>query len=696
MNKKLGYAVILAVALVAGGARAAEVSQTIPNPLTTTYTVGSGDWLQPNHASWTLDINSGGNLDIANPTWETALQQNAAGTSTVNIAAGGAMTFTNAVGNAARFFIGNRPDAVAYVNVNGGTFNGIGLTDIAIGREGATGYLNISAGTVILGSQPVLGSDFGGTTGTGIINFTTDSTGTLTITGVDQAYYEGIFTDGTLTRGGTTYGTFAENFTVVGSELTAIAGDIPALPPYWKEDPVSTGSGITGRAYADTLAGKAADHNGDTITFSKASGPAWLVVAGDGSLSGSPTVSGTNTFTVTATDIDGATNATLNIFVTDPSAPIWNSDPVAGAAAVADFSYTGTLAGQVTDPEGDAITFSKEAGGPAWLLVSTNGVLSGTPTGTDLGLNTFTVTATDVDGSTSAELQIPVDVGVGAIGFNFTANWDNTTIQGKGTVDGFDQWTDSVTNSAGTGASPANSTNANAVTTPINASMVTVAWSSANLWNAGDESNPEQGLYKMYLDDGGDGPSVTVSGLTAWLADVGATGYKIDIYRNTDSSNFAVLSIYDGTTTSDPLLETIAAAAGVGDGSYPTGTGGSGARSKQSAVGTFTADTITFHSARNGGDRASISGFKITATTAGGPADAVTDLVISAPILGGTAVELSWTGEELKPYRVETNSNLIISEGWNTFEGGLTGNGSLMSVTNTIGPDQTFYRVISE
>lgn len=70
-------------------------------------------------------------------------------------------------------------------------------------------------------------------------------------------------------------------------------------------------------------------------------------------------------------------------------------------------AYTGqTLAGSATDPEGNALTYSK-FGGPAWLNVAANGALSGTPTASDTGLQTFYVRVTDSSGASSdAELRI--------------------------------------------------------------------------------------------------------------------------------------------------------------------------------------------------------------------------------------------------------------------------------------------------
>jgi hypothetical protein len=73
--------------------------------------------------------------------------------------------------------------------------------------------------------------------------------------------------------------------------------------------------------------------------------------------------------------------------------------------------YTGSLADDVYDPTpGDTFIFSKLAG-PAWLNVAGNGALSGTPTGSDFGLNPFTVRVTDGTGKTGdASLEISVAV----------------------------------------------------------------------------------------------------------------------------------------------------------------------------------------------------------------------------------------------------------------------------------------------
>lgn len=208
------------------------------------------------------------------------------------------------------------------------------------------------------------------------------------------------------------------------------------------------------------------------------------------------------------------------------------------------------------------------------------------------------------------------------IGYNFVSNWGSPTIQGE-TALGFSEWTDSVdeVNAPG-GTEVPNSTDPFAITTPINAPMVNVSWSSANMWAAGDETNPDQGLFRVYLDDGGNGITISVSGLSAWLADSGDSAYGVRFYRSTDNggAGFSSILLFDGATTDGAVLETIPTVLpgdpSIGDGSYPTGTGGGGSRLIQGTAGSFTSDTITFWSGRepdlNGAPvRGTIAGFQI-------------------------------------------------------------------------------------
>ncbi|EEF57646.1 glycoside hydrolase family 76 protein [Pedosphaera parvula] len=89
-------------------------------------------------------------------------------------------------------------------------------------------------------------------------------------------------------------------------------------------------------------------------------------------------------------------------------APKFFSDPFAVAGITAGQSYSGTLATSASDPNGDTMTFTK-VNGPAWLSVSGNGGLSGTPVSSDTGTNVFLMKVTDPGGlSSTATMNLPV------------------------------------------------------------------------------------------------------------------------------------------------------------------------------------------------------------------------------------------------------------------------------------------------
>ena len=91
--------------------------------------------------------------------------------------------------------------------------------------------------------------------------------------------------------------------------------------------------------------------------------------------------------------------------------PFFTSYPVVSKAnATEDVAYSDTIAGDAIDPEGDPLSFSLIAGGPAWLSMATNGALSGIPENDDVGLNSWTVEVSDGTNSpASATLEIMVD-----------------------------------------------------------------------------------------------------------------------------------------------------------------------------------------------------------------------------------------------------------------------------------------------
>jgi uncharacterized repeat protein (TIGR03803 family) len=158
--------------------------------------------------------------------------------------------------------------------------------------------------------------------------------------------------------------------------------------------------------YAATMANKAVSPLGDTLTFAKVSGPAWLNISSNGFLSGTPTNAdiGMNNFLVSLTDTNGVTaNANMSVGVVADPAPTFISSPFAEAGANVGEAYTGSIATNGTAPYlvlGDILSFAKVSG-PAWLNLAADGTLSGTPQGLNGGTNSFVVSVTDLGGSSN-------------------------------------------------------------------------------------------------------------------------------------------------------------------------------------------------------------------------------------------------------------------------------------------------------
>ena len=94
--------------------------------------------------------------------------------------------------------------------------------------------------------------------------------------------------------------------------------------PTFLINPFTVTNANAGQSYSANLATNATDPNGDAITFGKVSGPAWLSVANNGSLAGTPLSpdAGNNAFTVRVTDPGGLfSTATMNLVVV-PAPPI--------------------------------------------------------------------------------------------------------------------------------------------------------------------------------------------------------------------------------------------------------------------------------------------------------------------------------------------------------------------------------------
>ena len=117
------------------------------------------------------------------------------------------------------------------------------------------------------------------------------------------------------------------------------------------------------------------------MTFSLNSGtlPAGLTLAANGTLSGTPTQTGSFSITVRATDSHGCfgIGATYTLVIGCQTITVTNPATNTGTAG-SPFSQTFTQAGAI-----GGVTFSLNSGSlPAGLTLAANGTLSGTPTQT--------------------------------------------------------------------------------------------------------------------------------------------------------------------------------------------------------------------------------------------------------------------------------------------------------------------------
>jgi autotransporter-associated beta strand protein len=169
------------------------------------------------------------------------------------------------------------------------------------------------------------------------------------------------------------------------------------IPPTFAEAILPRGSGTEGVGYNNSISGAATDPDpGDTPTYSKAAGPAWLNVAANGALSGTPTSAdgGVNYITVRATDAAGQSAfalVTVNVttltangaWIADASA-IWSdtnrwrdSIVASGAGRTADFSSINITANRVVSMDSSrtlgTLRFGDVSGAEGWVLTGGGG-----------------------------------------------------------------------------------------------------------------------------------------------------------------------------------------------------------------------------------------------------------------------------------------------------------------------------------
>ena len=224
---------------------------------------------------------------------------------------------------------------------------------------------------------------------------------------------------------------------ISGAQLRINITNVVAPPanaaPVWTSNPVNEPNATEDAAFSASLISDATDANNDVLTFLKTSGPAWLNIATNGTLSGTPTNSdvGANTFTVSVSDgIAAAVQATLNITVLNTNdAPVWSGNPLNGPDATEDAAYGANMAVAATDVDAGAVLTFAKVSGPTWLSVAANGIITGTPVNADVGLNAFTVSVSD---GIAAPVQTTLQIAV--INTNDIPFWTNIPVAGGNTV----------------------------------------------------------------------------------------------------------------------------------------------------------------------------------------------------------------------------------------------------------------------
>jgi hypothetical protein len=338
----------LSTTFIAGQAGSYQLSSTGTTPVT--YTLGTGASAPP---SW-VTLTSGGLLGGTAPAGTT-------GTFTFGV------TATNAAGSDNETFSLTVNSVPAFTSTSSTTFtigqagsfqlSASGSPAPTFSLSGAPSWLSINASNQLVGTPPA---------GTGAsVSFTVDAQNSA--------------------------GTTPQSFTL----------NVTAVPH------ISTLSTTFIAGQAGTFQLSAA---GTTpITYTAATGasapPSWVTLTSGGLLSGTAPAgtSGTFTFGVTATNAAGSDTETFTLTVNaPPQITSLSTTFVAGQAG------TFQLAANGTNP----ITFTAGTGvnaPPAWVTLTSSGLLGGTAPGGTTGAFTFQVTATNVAGSDTKSFTLNVN-----------------------------------------------------------------------------------------------------------------------------------------------------------------------------------------------------------------------------------------------------------------------------------------------
>lgn len=182
--------------------------------------------------------------------------------------------------------------------------------------------------------------------------------------------------------------------------------------PRWVLNPIYLGT-REDQLYSVDLSAYAKDEDpGDSLYFGILEGPKWAELTPQGILKGMPARAnaGENKIRVRIRDKQGLkADAVVIVQVnTVNRPPTIKSNPLELAKVNVGDLYRADISALASDSDaGDKITFEKASTTPKWIEVSPNGLVTGTPTAQDVGLNRFDLRVVDGQQETAqAEVQI--------------------------------------------------------------------------------------------------------------------------------------------------------------------------------------------------------------------------------------------------------------------------------------------------
>jgi subtilisin-like proprotein convertase family protein len=274
-------------------------------------------------------------------------------------------------------------------------FHKLEVTKLANVQIGTVGMGTVSARTDAATYSPVVGDDFA-----------ESQRLELAVTPASGWTFTGW--SGELTGTSTRPFLFPTKDSRVTATFARISATPPSSVPLFSADPIGKSAAPVNGVFSGTLTGNASDPNGQALTFSKVSGPSWLSIAANGTLSGTPQLAdlGLNRWAVQVSSSGGTDTAILLIDVTAPG-----PNPPSGLSYSSPPVYTkGTVINNLSPSTsgGGVVRYAVTPKLPSGLSMnSITGLISGTPLAPTPAAP-YTITATNPDGSTTTSLNITV------------------------------------------------------------------------------------------------------------------------------------------------------------------------------------------------------------------------------------------------------------------------------------------------